>query len=42
MLKLGVGDQITILTTVVAEEPIERYRDLAVCEALSLTPCAVL
>ena len=39
---LRVDHQISILTSVVAEEPFEGNRDLAVCKSLSLAPCAVL
>ena len=39
---LRIDRQIPILASVVAEEPFEGNRDLAVCKALSLAPCAVL
>ena len=39
---LPVDHQIPILASVVAEEPFEWDRDLAVCKTLSLAPCAVL
>ncbi len=39
---LGVDNQLAVGTTVVAEEPVERDRDLPVGEPLPLSPCAVL
>ena len=39
---LRVDHQIPVLASVVAEEPFERDRDLAICKTLSLAPCAVL
>ena len=39
---LRVDHQIPVLASAVAEEPFERNRDLTVCKAFSLAPCAVL
>lgn len=39
---LWVDHQISVRATVVAKEALKWNRDLAVCKALSLTPCAVL
>ena len=37
-----VHHKVSVLATVVSEKPLERHRDLAVLEPLSLSPCAVL
>ena len=37
-----VYDEVPILAPVIAKEPFERYRDLAVCKPLPLSPCDVL
>ena len=39
---LRIYHQLTVCASIVAEEPVEWDRNLAVCKALSLSPCAVL
>ena len=39
---LRIDHQLAVGSTVIAEEPVKRDCDLAVCKPLSLSPCAVL